>query len=155
MPGNEGATPRNVPQGAGGSTEGRRVDDLGVYVISVAAELAGVHPQTLRMYERKGLISPKRTSGNSRRYSQNEVEWVRQIQRLTQHERINLAGVRMILELRREIERMRAQLDRTRRRMIEFDDEPRRPSYGSTWGTLVRLRDVQSIFDRPSPRRRS
>ena len=77
-----------------------------IYVISIAAELAGVHPQTLRVYERKGLVSPKRTSGNSRRYSERDIELLRRIQELT-NEGINLAGVMRILELEAEVERLR------------------------------------------------
>jgi MerR family transcriptional regulator/heat shock protein HspR len=125
------------------SSRGRRSrEELGVYVISVAAELAGVHPQTLRMYERKGLISPKRTSGNSRRYSERDVEWVRRIQQLTQDEGINLAGVRMIIELQRELERIQSQLKRAR------DESKAEPESGRLrWGTLVRLRDVRNIFE--------
>ena len=65
-----------------------------MYVISVAAELAGVHPQTLRIYERKGLLHPDRTAGNNRRYSERDIERLRMIQRLTQEQGMNLAGVR-------------------------------------------------------------
>lgn len=125
-------------------SKGRRPrEEHGVYVISVAAELAGVHPQTLRMYERKGLISPKRTSGNSRRYSERDVEWVRRIQQLTQDEGINLAGVRMIIELQRELERIQSQLKRVRDESRAADSESGR----LRWGTLVRLRDVKNIFE--------
>jgi MerR family transcriptional regulator/heat shock protein HspR len=80
-------------------------------MISVAADLAGVHPQTLRIYERKCLIAPQRSAGNTRLYSQADVERLREIQRLTQEEGINLAGVTQIIELQREIERMRSALD--------------------------------------------
>ncbi|MFN2491130.1 MAG: heat shock protein transcriptional repressor HspR [Actinomycetota bacterium] len=69
-----------------------------IYVISVAAELAGVHPQTLRVYERKGLLSPQRTAGNTRRYSERDIDRLRKIQQLTQ-EGVNLAGVMSIMEL--------------------------------------------------------
>lgn len=69
-----------------------------IYIISVAAELAGVHPQTLRVYERKGLVNPQRTVGNTRRYSQSDIELLRRIQELT-NEGINLAGVIKVLEL--------------------------------------------------------
>ena len=75
-----------------------------VYIISVAAELAGVHPQTLRTYERKGLIKPSRTSGGTRRYSERDVERVRLIQELTQDEGVNLAGVLRILALEERLE---------------------------------------------------
>jgi MerR family transcriptional regulator/heat shock protein HspR len=98
-------------------------DDRGraVYIISVAAELAGVHPQTLRIYERKGLVHPQRTSGNTRRYSERDVERLQQIQVLTQDEGMNLAGVKRIMEmqvqldeLHRQIDELRAQLARRR-----------------------------------------
>ena len=84
-----------------------------VYIISVAAELAGVHPQTLRIYERKGLLRPERTSGNTRRYSDRDIERLRTIQELTQDEGVNLAGVKRIIELR-------AQLDEMERRIQEL-----------------------------------
>lgn len=77
-----------------------------VYVISVAAELAGVHPETLRIYERKGLVEPGRTSGGSRRYSEADIALLRRIQELT-NEGMNLAGVRRVLELEAEVERLR------------------------------------------------
>lgn len=80
-----------------------------IYVISVAAEIAGVHPQTLRIYERKGLLKPARTGGGSRRYSDADIEHLRQIQRLTD-EGINLAGVRRILELEAEVAAAEAQI---------------------------------------------
>ena len=76
--------------------------DRAVYVISVAAELAGVHPQTLRIYERKGLVDPARTGGGSRRYSDDDIEQLRRIQELT-NEGLNLAGVQRVLELEAEL----------------------------------------------------
>ena len=76
-----------------------------IYIISVAAELAGVHPQTLRVYERKGLVRPSRTQGNTRRYSQSDIDRLLRIQELT-NEGINLAGVLRIMELEREIEKL-------------------------------------------------
>ncbi|MGZ8651989.1 MAG: heat shock protein transcriptional repressor HspR, partial [Actinomycetota bacterium] len=79
-------------------------------MISVAAELAGVHPQTLRIYERKGLVRPKRTSGNTRRYSQADIERLQTIQSLTE-EGINLAGVKRIIELQREIDGLEDRID--------------------------------------------
>ncbi len=94
-----------------------------LYIISVAAELAGVHPQTLRIYERKGLVRPARTTGNTRRYSDRDIERLREIQRLTQRG-VNLAGVKMIIALQAEVERahrqleaMRSELERTRERL--------------------------------------
>jgi MerR family transcriptional regulator/heat shock protein HspR len=84
-----------------------------VYVISVAAELAGVHPQTLRVYERKGLLDPTRTQGGSRRFSDRDLERLRQIQRLT-NEGLNLEGVRRVLELQAEVSALQRELETTR-----------------------------------------
>jgi MerR family transcriptional regulator/heat shock protein HspR len=84
-----------------------------VYVISVAAELAGVHPQTLRVYERKGLVEPGRTRGGSRRYSQADVDMLRRIQDLT-NEGLNLAGVKRVMELEAELERLVGEVERMR-----------------------------------------
>ena len=81
-------------------------DERALYIISVAAELAGTHPQTLRMYERKGLLTPKRTSGNTRRYSDRDIERIRTIQELTQREGISLAGVKLFMEMRLQLEEM-------------------------------------------------
>lgn len=94
-----------VKQQRGGSGKGRPV-----YMISVAAELAGVHPQTLRIYERKMLIQPSRSPGGTRLYSEADIERLRLIQRLTQEEGINLAGVMRIIELEIEKERLAARL---------------------------------------------
>src|SRR5438309_4621625 len=91
-----------------------------VYVISVAAELAGVHPQTLRMYERKGFIRPHRTNGNTRRYSQADIDIVRLIQELTQDRGMNLAGVEMVIELQQELERTQDRMERLRREALEL-----------------------------------
>lgn len=85
-----------------------------VFIISVAAELAGVHPQTLRTYERKGLLKPARTSGGTRRYSQRDVDRVRLIQELTQGDGVNLAGVLRILALQDEVERLSVQVEQAR-----------------------------------------
>ena len=84
--------------------------DRAVYVISVAAELAGMHPQTLRIYERKGLVEPARTKGGSRRYSDGDIEQLERIQQLT-GEGLNLEGVRRIMELEADVERLRSELD--------------------------------------------
>jgi MerR family transcriptional regulator/heat shock protein HspR len=83
-----------------------------VYVISVAAELAGLHPQTLRIYERRGLVDPARTGGGSRRYSDEDIAQLRRIQELTS-EGLNLAGVQKVLELEGELARLRQRLDTT------------------------------------------
>src|SRR3982751_5975855 len=82
----------------------------GVYMISVAAELAGMHPQTLRIYESRGLIEPKRSPKNTRLYSQEDVDRLRRIQELTTELGMNLAGVEKVFELEQEIERMRRRM---------------------------------------------
>ena len=82
-------------------------DDMPVYVISVAANLSGMHPQTLRGYERVGLVVPRRTAGGGRRYSMRDILALREIQRLSQEEGINLSGIKRILDLERELEHAR------------------------------------------------
>ena len=89
--------------------------DRGVYMISVAAELAGMHPQTLRIYESRGLIQPKRSPKNTRLYSQEDVERLRRIQELTTEIGINLAGVEMVFELEQELDRVRARMEQLQR----------------------------------------
>jgi len=90
-----------------------REDDRGVYVISVAAELAGVHPQTLRIYERRGLLYPARTGGGSRRYSERDIARLQRIQDLTEAG-LNLAGAKAVMELEDEVHRLRGQLAQAR-----------------------------------------
>jgi MerR family transcriptional regulator/heat shock protein HspR len=87
------------------------------YMISVAADIVGMHPQTLRIYESKGLIRPKRTAGNTRLYSESDVERLRLIQRLTNELGLNLAGVEQVLRLEDELQRMHRRLDRMEREM--------------------------------------
>ena len=89
------------------------------YMISVAAELVGMHPQTLRIYEQKGLVRPKRTAGNTRLYSDQDVERLRLIQRLTTEIGLNLAGVARVISLEDELAQMRARFDRLEREMRE------------------------------------
>jgi MerR family transcriptional regulator/heat shock protein HspR len=101
---------------------GSRVDETrGVFMISVAAELAEMHPQTLRMYEARGLITPKRSPKNTRLYSQADVERLRRIQRLTSEEGLNLAGVETVLEMEQTVARMRKEMARMRRRADEME----------------------------------
>src|SRR5437870_2278957 len=95
--------------------------ERGVFMISVAAELAEMHPQTLRMYEARGLIAPKRSPKNTRLYSQADVERLRRIQRMTSDEGLNLAGVETVLELERRLERMRAEMARMRKRAAQME----------------------------------
>lgn len=96
-----------------------------VYVISVAAELAGVHPQTLRIYERKGLVDPARTGGGSRRYSERDIQRLQRIQDLT-NAGLNLEGVKRVIELEDENERLRQQLAQARLDSIEAVDKTHR-----------------------------
>src|SRR3954464_5334377 len=88
-----------------------------LYVISVAAELAGVHPQTLRIYERKGLVDPARTGGGSRRYSDADIRQLHRIQELT-NEGLNLAGVKRVLELEAALERAQHELEDAKKQML-------------------------------------
>jgi MerR family transcriptional regulator/heat shock protein HspR len=97
--------------------------DRGVYMISVAAELAGMHPQTLRIYETRGLITPKRSPKNTRLYSQDDVERLRRIQGLTSELGMNLAGVERVFELEEEIERMRRRMRNLERQAERVRDE--------------------------------
>ncbi len=92
-------------------------------MISVAAELADMHPQTLRMYESRGLITPKRSPKNTRLYSQDDVDQLRRIQRMTAEEGLNLAGVETVLEMEAELERTRAELGRLRDRASELEGQ--------------------------------
>ena len=96
-----------------------------VYVISVAAELAGVHPQTLRIYERKGLIDPGRTTGGSRRYSDADIALLRRITELT-NDGLNLAGVRRVLELEAEVHRLRDHVARLEEHVVAEVERVRR-----------------------------
>lgn len=123
---------------------GSSMSDQAIYVISVAAELAGVHPQTLRVYERKGLLTPQRTAGNTRRYSERDIRLLRRIQELTQ-EGLNLAGVMRVLELELEVERLRARHSRAveemheiAQRLTDLEDERGRMA-------LVPLKDVRRV----------
>ena len=85
-------------------------DDARTFLISVAAELAGMHAQTLRTYDRLGLVSPERSSGGGRRYSEHDVDLLREVQRLSQDEGVNLAGIKRIIELTNQVEALKARL---------------------------------------------
>ncbi len=93
------------------------MNDKPLYMISVAADLVGMHPQTLRIYESKGLIRPKRTSGNTRLYSESDLDRLRLIQQLTSELGLNLAGVEHVLRLQDELIKVRRRLDRMERQM--------------------------------------
>jgi MerR family transcriptional regulator/heat shock protein HspR len=85
-------------------------EDTPVFVISVAAELSGLHAQTLRGYDRMGLVSPGRTTGGGRRYSMRDIALLREVQRLSQEQGVNLAGIKRIIELEREVDELRSRL---------------------------------------------
>lgn len=105
-----------------------------VFVISVAAELAGMHPQTLRIYERRGLIDPFRTPGGTRRYSQEDIERLQLIQELTS-QGLNLEGVRRVLDLQEENRRLKRKVERLREKVDEMEEEMER-----------RLEDLQRSY---------
>src|SRR5439155_27337261 len=113
-----------------------------VYVISVAAELAGVHPQTLRIYERKGLVDPARTGGGSRRYSDADIRQLHRIQELT-NEGLNLAGVKRVLELEAALEHARQELEDAKQQMLAAVDRAHREYRRD----LVPLRQSIALFE--------
>ena len=116
------------------SRDGEPLDqERGVFMISVAAELAEMHPQTLRMYEARGLITPKRSPKNTRLYSQADVERLRRIQEMTTKEGLNLAGVEAVLEMERAVERMRGEMARMRKRADAMEKQLR----GAPGGEIV------------------
>lgn len=126
-------------------------DDRALYIISVAAELAGVHPQTLRIYERKGLLEPQRTPGGSRRYSQREIELLQRIQELT-NGGLSIVGVKLVLDLETRLDETRAQLDearddleRARREAHDAVDRARREQRRD----LVPLRNASVVLRQP------
>jgi MerR family transcriptional regulator, heat shock protein HspR len=134
---------------------GERIDQQrGVFMISVAAELAEMHPQTLRMYEARGLITPKRSPKNTRLYSQADVDLLRRIQQMTSDQGLNLAGVETVLELEQRLERMRAEISRMRKRAAEMESrmaeelERLRKSLG---GELVPYGAYEPDKMRPAP----
>ena len=127
----------------------RREERSAVYVISVAAELAGVHPQTLRVYERKGLLAPQRTSGNTRRYSAEDIERLRRIQDLTQRDGVNLAGAKMVLRLEEQLDRMRRDLTRMASRVQELEADVAREMrrMAQQAGEIVPARKHRSLHE--------
>ena len=147
---------RRLSRGDGG---GRRADRRrGVYMISVAAELAGMHPQTLRIYETRGLITPKRSPKNTRLYSEADVERLQRIQELTGELGMNLAGVEKVFELEAELERTRRQarrleqeVERARQELEEEVDRVRRSfkreivPYEPQGGELVPARELRGV----------
>jgi MerR family transcriptional regulator/heat shock protein HspR len=124
-----------------------RDPERAVFVISVAAELAGVHPQTLRIYERKGLLDPARTGGGSRRYSEVDIDRLRRIQELT-NDGLNLAGVKRVLELEEQVAELR-------QRLVELQEDARAAidaAHRTYRRDLVPLSQAMELF---GPTRRS
>jgi MerR family transcriptional regulator/heat shock protein HspR len=120
----------------------KRIDpDQPIYVISIAAELAGVHPQTLRVYERKGLLTPKRTEGNSRRY---DVDLLRRIQDLTS-EGLNLAGVMKVLELEHEHALLRRRYERALHQVELLESQLQEAIHSQGSGAMIPFRDIRRI----------
>ncbi|MCE2763395.1 MAG: MerR family transcriptional regulator [Ilumatobacteraceae bacterium] len=125
-------------------------NDRAVYVISVAAQLAGMHPQTLRIYERRGLLQPARTQGGNRRYSDIDIARLRRIAELTA-EGMNVEGIRRVMALEAEVERLRDEVDRLRLLAAHAINEHERRSHGE----IVPLRQGVAVFGQvPSVLRR-
>ena len=120
-----------------------------VYVISVAAELSGMHPQTLRIYERKGLVSPARTGGGNRRYSDDDVQLLRRIAELTS-EGMNLVGVKKILELERRVAQLEAELDAVQSSHDGDVSDAIRQTQQRYRRDLVPLRQTVTLYKRES-----
>ncbi|SER92120.1 heat shock protein transcriptional repressor HspR [Corynebacterium cystitidis] len=123
------------------------------FVISVAAELTGMHAQTLRTYDRMGLVTPLRTSGGGRRYSRRDISLLRRIQRLSQEEGVNLAGIKTIIELSEEIEELQERLEHTEQQNKELRHQLSRG--GRTGGELVHVpRSTAMVMWNPRRRAR-
>jgi MerR family transcriptional regulator/heat shock protein HspR len=164
MAANDGSrtpAPRRRPTAIPTVTRVELETDRGVFMISVAAQLANMHPQTLRMYEARGLIEPKRSPKGTRLYSQEDVERLRRIQEMTADLGLNLAGVERVLRLEQEIESMHAHIEeielqalKAQVRLAEELEEVRRSFRAELVpyraGEIVRAADAQSPFRRPT-----
>lgn len=136
-------------QGANPSGESRRPTGAAraqaTFVISVAAELAGMHPQTLRQYDRLGLVIPARTKGRGRRYTQRDIQRLRDVQRMSQDEGINLAGIQRILDLERQVERLEEERDLLRARLDEIDARANRVFTATPTGEVHQFQRGQRV----------
>jgi MerR family transcriptional regulator/heat shock protein HspR len=166
----DGAAPRRTRR-ASSMTRIEVASDRGVFMISVAAELANMHPQTLRVYEARGLIEPKRSPKGTRLYSQEDVDRLRRIQEMTAELGLNLAGVERVLTLEAELEQMRTRIEQielealqTQVRLAEELEAVRRsfraelvpfPNSRPPGLALVRAADARSPFPQPKEKRRS
>ncbi len=131
-------------------------DDSPVFVISVAAELAGMHPQTLRQYDRLGLVSPGRSGGGGRRYSPRDVAQLREVQRLSQEEGVNLAGIKRVIELENAVEALRArtaelalELEQTRQALAQAAATATASALAASRRDLVPLRSSALVVWQP------
>ncbi len=127
-------------------------DDRPVYVISIAAQLAGMHPQTLRTYDRLGLVSPGRTAGRGRRYSERDVALLREVQRLSQDEGINLAGIKRIIELEHQVDALRSRIGELQAEVDQAHAEAERRAnevHAQYRRDLVPLNNTQVVVWRP------
>ena len=109
-----------------GTSRNPRKDEARTFLISVAAELAGMHAQTLRTYDRLGLVSPRRTSGGGRRYSEHDVDLLREVQRLSQDEGVNLAGIKRIIELTNQVEALQSRMKELTEELVALRANQRR-----------------------------
>jgi MerR family transcriptional regulator/heat shock protein HspR len=130
-------------------------DDTPVFVISVAAELAGMHPQTLRQYDRLGLVTPGRSGGGGRRYSARDVALLREVQRLSQEEGVNLAGIKRVIELENQVEALQSRLGEVQAelaRATEAVEQAHERAVASLRRDLVPLRQSALVVWKPGPR---
>jgi MerR family transcriptional regulator, heat shock protein HspR len=132
-------------------------DGTPVFVISVAAELSGMHPQTLRQYDRLGLVTPSRSGGGGRRYSARDVALLREVQRLSQEEGVNLAGIKRVIELENQVEALQS---RVAELQAELDDAQaalataHASAVAGLRRDLVPVRDAALVVWKPTPRGR-
>lgn len=131
---------------------GQSTSSAETYVISVAAELAGMHAQTLRNYDRLGIVIPQRTPGGGRRYSARDVAVLREVQRLSQEEGVNLAGIKSIMELNDQVERLRGEIEALRQQIRRTESQQ-----GRSRGELVHVPRSTAVvmWENHSRRRRS
>jgi len=130
-------------------------DDTPVFVISVAAELSGMHPQTLRQYDRLGLVTPGRSGGGGRRYSARDVALLREVQRLSQEEGVNLAGIKRIIDLEKQVQALQSRVNELRSELEVSQDAlgaARDTVVASMRRDLVPLRDAALVVWKPRPR---
>jgi MerR family transcriptional regulator/heat shock protein HspR len=127
-------------------------DDTPVFVISVAAELSGMHPQTLRQYDRLGLVTPGRSGGGGRRYSSRDVALLREVQRLSQEEGVNLAGIKRVIELENQVEALQARLAEVNAELAAAQDAlatAHTTAMASMRRDLVPVRDAALVVWKP------